>query len=241
VRTCRISGRSWRDSPSHTFDASQRLDPAMRRLIVALSVLLPLLSPLPSFAQVEPGQTFTARVTEVTDGDTYDVERSIGGTVTVRLHGVDAPESAQPYGGASTRRARQYVGGKRVRVSVEEIGAYGRAVARITVQGGDLGAMLIRDGLAWWYRQYAPNESEYQRLQAQARRAGRGLWSQANPVPPWTWRDRSSEEPENDRNCSDFQTQPQAQWFFELHQPGDPHNLDGNGDGVACESLPGGP
>lgn len=205
-------------------------------LLAALLLLVPSVAP----AQVQPGQSFAARIVEVTDGDTFDAQRSDGQTFTIRLHGVDAPESAQPYGTIATRKARQYVQGKRVRVSVEDVGRYGRAVARITVQGGDLGAMMIRDGLGWWYRQYAPNESEYARLQKQARRGGRGLWSQSDPVPPWEWRSRSSEEPENDRDCSDFETQPQAQYFFELHTPGDPHNLDGDGNGVACESLPGG-
>jgi endonuclease YncB( thermonuclease family) len=191
-------------------------------------------------APVETGQTYTARVIEVTDGDTYDVRRSIGGEVTIRLHGVDAPESSQPYGTAATRVARRYVGGKNVRVSVEEIGRYGRAVARLEAQGGDLGAMLIQDGLAWHYEQYAPNETEYARLERQARNAGRGLWSQTNPVPPWAWRDRTSgprETSVRDRDCSDFETHAAAQSFFERHQPGDPHNLDGDGDGVACESL----
>ncbi len=174
---------------------------------------------------------------------TYDVRRSAGGEVTIRLHGVDAPESSQSYGTAATRAAQRYVGGKGVRVAVEEIGRYGRAVASIEVQGGDLGAMLIGDGLAWHYREYAPNETEYRRLQRQARNAKRGLWSQASPIPPWEWRDRTSgpsETAARDRDCGDFDTQPEAQRFFERHQPGDPHGLDGNGDGQACESLPGG-
>ncbi len=191
-------------------------------------------------APVEPGQTFTGRTLKVTDGDTFGVRRSIGGTVTIRLHGVDAPESAQPYGRAATRAARRYIGGKDVRVAVEEIGRYGRAVASIEVQGDDLGAMLIGDGLAWHYEQYAPNETEYARLQKQARGAGRGLWSQASPVPPWAWRDRTSgpgETSVEDRDCSDFSSHRAAQSFFERHQPGDPHGLDGDGDGVACESL----
>jgi len=199
-------------------------------------------------APVEPGQTFTGKVVEVTDGDTFGLQRSIGGAVTIRLRGVDAPESAQPYGRAATRTARRLVGGKSVRVSVEEIGRYGRAVASVEVGGADLGALLIGRGLAWHYRQYAPNATEYARLQGQARRAARGLWSQANPVPPWTWRDRTSgpgETSAEDRDCSDFDTQPEAQRFFERHRSdssgGDPHGLDGNGDGEACESLPGGP
>ncbi|MCS4185209.1 endonuclease YncB(thermonuclease family) [Salinibacter ruber] len=217
------------------------------RYLSALFAALLLFAAPGSFAQdtpVEPGQTFTAEVVDVTDGDTFDVRRSIGGTVTIRLHGVDAPESAQSYGTAATRAARQYVDGKSVRVAVEEIGRYGRAVARVEVQGADLGAMLIRRGLAWHYRQYAPNATEYARLQRQARNADRGLWSQANPTAPWEWRDRTSgpgETSTRDRDCSDFDTQPEAQRFFERHQPGDPHGLDGNNDGEACESLPGGP
>jgi len=193
-------------------------------------------------APVEPGQFFTGQVVEVTDGDTYDVRRSIGGAVTIRLHGVDVPESAQPYGRAATRTARRIAGGKNVRVTVEEIGRYGRAVASVEVGGGDLGALLIRRGLAWHYRQFAPNVTEYARLQRQARNADRGLWSRANPIPPWVWQDRTSgpgETSVEDRDCSDFDTQLEAQRFFERHQPGDPHSLDGDGDGEACESLPG--
>ncbi|CBH22776.1 hypothetical protein SRM_p61020 (plasmid) [Salinibacter ruber M8] len=44
-----------------------------------------------------------------------------------------------------------------------------------------------------------------------------------------------------DRDCSDFDTQPEAQRFYEASKPGDLHGLDGNSDGEACESLPGGP
>ncbi|WP_251962968.1 thermonuclease family protein [Salinibacter ruber] len=215
---------------------------AIHRSVLKVVLTAVLLIPASSLAQVDPGQTFSARVVEVTDADTYDVRRSGGGQVTIRLQGVDAPESSQPYGRAATRAARRYVGGENVRVSVEEIGRYGRAVARLEVEGGDLGAMLIQDGLAWHYKQYAPNDTGYARLERQARNANRGLWSQVNPTPPWEWRDRNStsETSASDRDCSDFDTQPEAQRFFERHQPGDPHGLDGDGNGVACESLPGG-
>lgn len=217
----------------------------MRRpALLFASLLLLFATAAPNlFAQVEPGQSFTGKVVRVTDGDTYDVRRSIGGTVTVRLWGVDAPESLQPYGRTATRAARRIVGGKNVRVSVEEIGRYGRAVARLEVQGGDLSEMLVRRGLAWHYTEYAPGATELDRLQGLARRAGRGLWSRPNPVPPWQWRDRSaggSESSVQDRDCSDFSTQPAAQRFFESEggPRRDPHNLDGDGDGRACESLP---
>jgi hypothetical protein len=40
-----------------------------------------------------------------------------------------------------------------------------------------------------------------------------------------------------DYDCADFATQEEAQEYLE---PGDPHNLDGDGDGIACEDLPSG-
>lgn len=41
----------------------------------------------------------------------------------------------------------------------------------------------------------------------------------------------------SDCNCSDFATQEEAQTVLNAF-PNDPHGLDGNSDGVACESLP---
>jgi hypothetical protein len=40
-----------------------------------------------------------------------------------------------------------------------------------------------------------------------------------------------------DRDCSDFSSWREAQAFFEANQPGDPHRLDADNDGIACESL----
>lgn len=47
--------------------------------------------------------------------------------------------------------------------------------------------------------------------------------------------------PFEDKDCGDFQTQPQAQAFYAAaarpNDP-DPHRLDSDGDGTVCESLP---
>jgi len=42
-----------------------------------------------------------------------------------------------------------------------------------------------------------------------------------------------------DKDCADFSTWRQAQNFFKKHggPKYDPHRLDGDNDGVACESL----
>jgi len=47
-------------------------------------------------------------------------------------------------------------------------------VGEVTVAGGSLNQMLVRDGLTRWYRRYAPNDTELQRLQRQARNTNRG-------------------------------------------------------------------
>lgn len=41
-----------------------------------------------------------------------------------------------------------------------------------------------------------------------------------------------------DRDCADFATQEAAQKFYEAAGPGDPHRLDADGDGIACEANP---
>jgi hypothetical protein len=42
---------------------------------------------------------------------------------------------------------------------------------------------------------------------------------------------------QNDKNCSDFTYQEDAQAVYDA-VPGDPNGLDADNDGVACESLP---
>lgn len=216
-------------------------------LLIACFLSAPLSAP----AQ-EPGQSFSVRVTAITDGDTFDARRSDGQIMTVRLYGVDAPESNQPYGNEARAAVRRYIGGERVRVTVEDTGPYGRTIGSVEVHGGSLAEMLARDGLAWHAERYAPDATEIARLERQARNANRGLWSQPTPIPPWDWRDgdrgassassaSSSGLPYDpsgpDRDCNHFNTHDVAQRFYEAAGPGDPHRLDGDGDGVACEGL----
>jgi endonuclease YncB( thermonuclease family) len=219
------------------------------RTAVAVAVAL-LLVATPLFAE-----TISGTVVEVRDGDTLEV--GIGsGTVAVRLHGVDTPESGQPYGTEATRFAERRALGELVRVRVLDRDRYGRLVGVVELPDGSiLNEALVAAGLAWWYRRYAPDDDTLEHLERQAREAARGLWSRANPIPPWEWRrgergpgaERDGGErgqPDGrvvpDRDCSDFDTQAEAQAFFEA-QGGparDPHRLDSDGDGRACESLP---
>lgn len=44
---------------------------------------------------------------------------------------------------------------------------------------------------------------------------------------------------QGDLDCSDFATQEEAQAVYD-QDPSDPHGLDSDGDGIACETLPSG-
>ncbi|MDF1553488.1 MAG: thermonuclease family protein [Deferrisomatales bacterium] len=130
---------------------------------------------------------FTARVETVIDGDTLEVRRGRD-VVRLRLYGIDCPEGEQPRGPAATRFAAALAVGRTVTVRVRDTDDYGRLVAEVDLPDGrSLNRELLRAGHAWWYRRYAA-DPELERLEAEARLAGRGLWGAPDPVPPWRWR-----------------------------------------------------
>jgi len=141
-------------------------------------------------------QTLTLRVTDVKDGDTLATKGSDGDALTVRVWGIDCPETSQPYGPAATKAARHLVGGERVTLHVEDTGPYGRLIARVRDGRVDLARSLVVSGYAWHSRKY-PTSDELKTLEARAREEGAGLWSQADPTPPWQHRGEEK-EPEVD-------------------------------------------
>lgn len=136
-------------------------------------------------------EQFTGRVVGVSDGDTVTVLRQTAQgprPARIRLHGIDCPESRQAFG----TRAKQFTSaaafGKQATVDVKDTDRYGRLVAVVTVEGRNLNRELVKAGLAWWYRQYAPQDRDLAALEAEARAAHRGLWADPWPVPPWEFR-----------------------------------------------------
>jgi hypothetical protein len=45
--------------------------------------------------------------------------------------------------------------------------------------------------LCWWYRKYAPRNTELARFEKHARETKQGLWGNPAQVPPWEWRKRT--------------------------------------------------
>ena len=137
--------------------------------------------------------TYQGHVQRVTDGDTVVVRFDAGGARSVRLYGIDCPETSQPYGPAATRAAQNLVSGERVDVHVLDEDHYGRLVGRVQTEDCDLGRTLTAQGLAWHDHRHAGGADLIARRERDARQHERGLWSQADPVPPWQWRNGSSQ------------------------------------------------
>src|SRR2546426_1929918 len=133
---------------------------------------------------------FSGRVVGVTDGDTIKVMHN-GKAEKIRLHGIDCPEKAQPYGTKAKQFTSQLVFGKEV--TVKDYGLdnnrFKRTLGEIVLPDGRVvNEELLRAGLAWWYRKYVPNRVDLAALEEEARTAKRGLWVDPDPVPPWEWR-----------------------------------------------------
>ncbi|MBM4137662.1 MAG: nuclease [Nitrospira sp.] len=126
-------------------------------------------------------------VTEVIDGDTIYVKRGWE-SITVRLIGVDTPETVHPekpvefFGPEASEFTKRRLEGKKVRLELEpsnQYDAHGRLLAYIFLIDGTLfNAELIKQGYA---RVIAPSPfhryKEFRRYEREARTAGLGLWA----------------------------------------------------------------
>lgn len=165
----------------------------LRSALVWLSLLAASIAVLPQLGSSRSAGggrgSGDARVTRVVDGDTIKVD--MGGVPdTVRYIGMDTPESVKPGvpvqcdAERASHRNAQLVAGRRVRlvVGAEPRDRYGRLLAYVYRRddGQLVNEELLREGLARTLT-IPPNDrlaARFARVQAAARAAGRGLWSQ---------------------------------------------------------------
>jgi len=186
-------------------------------------------------------------VVSVVDGDSL-VVRSGKQDVDVRLAEVDAPELDQPFGADARTALEELVGGKDVRLELVSGGAYRRIIARVYVGDLDVGAELVRRGLAWIHRAYDPVR-DLMALEDSARNQRLGLWAAPNPVAPWLWRkgvganDSFPSDPTRamtpvkcgeKRYCREMSSCEEARAYMEQCKL---HRLDGDRDSIPCEKL----
>jgi len=128
-------------------------------------------------------------VVHVTDGDTVYVRAGPGPAVAVRLLGLDAPEICQAGGLASRDALREWLLHQSVTVEGRGQDSYGRELARLYLQGQDVGRAMVAQGHAWADRQ-GQQAGPYAQEQSQARLEKLGLFALAQPETPRAFRRR---------------------------------------------------
>ncbi|MBI2724926.1 MAG: thermonuclease family protein [Polaromonas sp.] len=137
--------------------------------------------------------TLQGTVVGIQDGDTITILDASRTTHKIRLSGIDAPEKKQPYGNASKQALSDMVYERTVTIEYDKYDRYGRKVGKVLVNGMDANLEQVRAGLAWHYKKYqkeqpAEDRLEYGRAEVKAREEGKGLWKDAQAVPPWDYR-----------------------------------------------------
>jgi len=126
---------------------------------------------------------------EVVDGDTLRV-----GATTVRLQGIDAPESGQTCrdgtgdewacGKSATRALAELAARRTIRCDPAGEDAYGRVLAVCMAGQVDINRQLVLDGWAYAFVKY---DARYRQEENAARKARRGIWRGRSEA-PWEWR-----------------------------------------------------
>ena len=143
------------------------------------------------------------KVSRVIDGDTFEGRMTVNTKeaynpgvnpwayeltrIVVRINGIDAPERGQWYGDVATVHLQWLISGKAVGLKLKQKDTYGRWIATVYLNGADISEEMLKEGLAWHYKDHDSNP-RYAQLEAEAKQAGLGLWSDERAVPPWEWR-----------------------------------------------------
>lgn len=193
--------------------------------------------------EIQPGQEFTT-VTFVVDGDTVEIQTE----ERVRLIGIDSPERGDPYYTEARNKLSELVLNKQVRMEkdVSEKDRYGRLLRYLYVGNLFVNLEMVKQGYASVYT-YPPDvkhSAQFLAAEQEARNKKVGLWVPAQPQPTQSEQGIPSAGftvpscAQTDCDCGDFSTHAYAQWFYENYDLSNKHKLDGDKDGVACESLP---
>lgn len=151
------------------------------------------LSPTPTPTAIPSGgsvlSTNVYEVVRVVDGDTL-VIRKDGKNQTVRLIGINSPESVDPrrpvecYGLEASNYAKQLLTDKKVTLEIDPTqdtyDRYQRLLAYVYLEGGEhLNLKMIQEGFAYeyTYNDSYKYQSVFRKAQEQAQKEQKGLWN----------------------------------------------------------------
>ena len=148
--------------------------------------------------EVSPKISDGYQVLKVSDGDTINIQKVengqfVGEELRIRMYGMDAPEKSQDYGPESRQALEKLVAGKTLSIEVKNKDRYGRTVAIIYVDGKNINEEMVKTGNAWWYQEYAKNDTQFEEYQKNAKQKKLGLFSRKGYIEPWVYRRNKKE------------------------------------------------
>jgi len=142
--------------------------------------------------------SLTGRIVRVADGDTVTLLDESKQQHRIRLANIDAPETGkgkerpgQPYSQQAREALATMVAGKHLTAQCYEKDHYGRSICVLPYGNSSANREMVAQGMAW---AYAAARGRYLRdkslldVERAARGARQGIWQEANPTPPWEWR-----------------------------------------------------
>lgn len=184
-----------RDVRSFRLDRVQSLRPIPKKepltlrdhvIVVVFILLIPTSYAIWTFTGGNPRGEWVL-VTDVMDGDTISVGRGWR-SITVRLIGIDTPETVHPersaefFGPEASEFTKKQLEGKKVHLEFEptrQYGDYDRLLAYVFLSDGTFfNAELVKQGYARVFgRDRFQYYKEFRRYEREARVAGVGLWA----------------------------------------------------------------
>lgn len=186
------------------------------------------------------------KVVKVIDGDTIQVVID-GKKETLRLIGIDAPETGDPrslvscFGNEATNKAKEILNGKSVQLEPDltqgERDKYNRLLRYVFLENGtNFNNLMISQGFAHEYTYRIPYkyQTEFKQAERQAREKKLGLWADNVCSQPSKPQVAGTYTCDCGKLCSQISTCEEA--YFQLEQCGCTKR-DSDSDGIPCESL----
>lgn len=175
-RQTRLSKRVARDYNRAFIGSVRRLLVLVKRMVIVMGMVVGMLAALVGCEDLlddleENAPSQTARVINVIDGDTIDVELN-GVEYRVRYIGVNTPERDQTCYDEATAANRALVSGQSVRLvaDVSDTDPYGRLLRYVYVGDVFVNARLVEQGAAEAVR-YPPDDAHFDEFRALERAA----------------------------------------------------------------------
>jgi micrococcal nuclease len=176
-------------------------------------------------------------VHRIIDGDTF-----VSANATIRLFGVNTPERGEDCYDEATQRLRELAGDSvRVQFGPRQEDQYGRILYYVyNLEGESIDEMLVREGLALAWTRDGQHRDVLVAVEEGAKEAEVGCLESGSesPVPAGdcdpSYPDVCIPSPPPDLDCGEIREDYGYENFEVLDE--DPHRLDGNRDGVGCES-----